>query len=120
MATFARKVSAGVSAGMIGLLLGAVGYDSKLAKHGIAQSAFTQKGITMIFVFLPVVLVAFLFFFGYRFPMMQKEFNIVKKEIARRKGEDNSVITPEEIDVCEKVTGMSYDRLWNPDNAGRK
>ncbi len=52
--------------------------------------------------------------------MMQKEFNIVKKEIARRKGEDNSVITPEEIAVCEKVTGMSYDRLWNPDNAGRK
>ena len=25
--------------------------------------------------------------------------------------------SPEEIAVCEKVTGFSYDRLWNRDNA---
>lgn len=49
--------------------------------------------------------------------MNKKEFLIIKKEIARRKGEDNSKITPEEIAVCEKVTGFRYDRLWNRDNA---
>lgn len=52
-----------------------------------------------------------------KFPMNKKEFLIIKKEIARRKGEDNSKITPEEIAVCEKVTGFRYDRLWNRDNA---
>lgn len=46
-----------------------------------------------------------------------KEFAIVQKEIARRKGEDTSSITPEEIAVCEKVTGLSYSQLWNKENA---
>jgi oligogalacturonide transporter len=120
MATFARKVSAGVSAGLIGLLLGAVGYDSKIAKLGLEQTAFTKNGITAIFVFLPVILVSLLFFFGYRFPMMQKEFNVIKKEIARRKGEDSSTITEEEIKICEKVTGLKYENLWNIENAGKR
>lgn len=57
---------------------------------------------------------------GVLFPLTGKEFAIVQKEIARRKGEDSSAITDEEIKVCEKVTGMSYDRLWNKDNARLK
>jgi oligogalacturonide transporter len=51
------------------------------------------------------------------FPVTQKEFNIVKTEIARRKGEDQSTATAEEIAVCEKVTGYRYDELWNPARA---
>ncbi|MCR4781338.1 MAG: MFS transporter [Lachnospiraceae bacterium] len=117
MATFARKVSAGVSAGMIGLLLSLVGYDSNLAKLGKMQSAFTRNGISLIFVLLPVILVALLIYFGYKFPMKQYEFSVIKKEIARRSDLDFSDITPEEIAICEKVTGMKYDDLWNPKNA---
>ena len=70
----------------------------------------------MIFIFMPVILCVFLFIFGYRFPIMEKEFNIVKKEISRRRGEDSSSATPEEIRVCERVTGISYDKLWNSRN----
>ena len=51
------------------------------------------------------------------FPMKKKEFEIIKKDIARRTGEDDSAATEEEIKVCEKLTGFSYDRLWDPENA---
>ena len=42
---------------------------------------------------------------------------MIKKEIARRKGEDLSEATPEEIAICEKVTGYKYDKLWDKNNA---
>ena len=116
MATFARKVSAGLSAGMIGLLLSLAGYDEVLASSGSAQLAATQHGIALIFIFAPVILVAFLFLFGKLFPMKEREFEIIKKEIARRKGEDASTITEEEKRVCEKVTGFKYEDLWNVKN----
>jgi len=72
---------------------------------------------------VPVVLMIITIFFTAKFPMGKREFDIVRREVARRKGEDDSVITPEEIEVCEKVTGFKYDELWNKDNAlklGRK
>jgi oligogalacturonide transporter len=116
MSTFARKISSGLSAWLIGVLLAAVGYSEKLANAGARQSLFTQRGIAMIFVFMPVILCILLFIFGYRFPMTEKEFNIIKKEIERRKGEDTSMATPEEIKVCERVTGISYNKLWDPAN----
>lgn len=71
---------------------------------------------------MPVILCALLFVFGYKFPMTEKEFNVVKKEIARRRGEDASVTTDEEKKICEKVTGLPFEKLWNPANewVGRK
>ena len=40
--------------------------------------------------------------------MNRKEFAIIRREIARRRGEDPGKATPEEIAVCEKVTGFAY------------
>ncbi len=117
MATFARKVSSGLSAGAIGFLLGAVGYDEVLANAGARQAASTQQGIALIYILMPVILCTLLFIFAYRFPIMQKEFAMVKKEVARRKGEDDSVTSDEEKKVLERVTGLSYDKLWNKSNS---
>lgn len=116
MSTFARKISSGLSAWLIGVLLAFVGYSEKLANAGARQSVFTQRGITIIFVLMPVILCTLLFYFGYRFPMTEKEFNIIKTEIKRRKGEDHSKPTPEEIKICERVTGLPFDRLFDPEN----
>ena len=120
MATFARKISSGLSAAIIGFLLSAVGYDEILANQGQRQSLATQHGIAIIYIIVPAILITCLIIVGVLFPLTGKEFAIVQKEIARRKGEDSSAITDEEIKVCEKVTGMSYDRLWNKDNARLK
>ncbi|MBF1193910.1 MAG: hypothetical protein HXM06_07235 [[Eubacterium] sulci] len=66
----------------------------------------------MIFIFLPVILVTLLLIFGYMFPITKKEFELVHKEIARRKGEDDSVATEEEKKVLKRVTGIEYEQLW--------
>jgi len=116
MATFARKCSSGLSAGIIGLLLSLVGYDSGIATEGLRQSASTSAGIGYIYVFAPAILIVFLFILGYIFPISRGEFDLVKKEIARRKGEDESTTSDEEKKILEKVTGMSYDKLWNIQN----
>jgi len=118
MATFARKCSSGLSAGTIGLLLSLVGYDSQLATEGIRQSASTASGIGWIYILAPAVLIVCLFILGYRFPMAKEEFELVKKEIARRRGEDSSETTDDEKRILEKVTGMPYDKLWDRANGG--
>ncbi len=119
MATFIRKICAGLSVSLIGLLLSAVGYDETLAAAGVRQSASTQTGIAYIYIFVPVLLCVITLFITARFPMNREEFLVIRKEIARRKGEDDSIITPEEIAVCEKVTGYPYEKLWDRNNALR-
>ena len=108
MATFARKVSAGISAWLIGVLLAAAGYQGKLE----VQSASTIEGIKLIFILMPVILVALLFVFGYMFPMKHHEFDVVKKVISVKKGESQEIVTDEDKKICEKVTGLPYDKLW--------
>ena len=117
MATFIRKIATGLSSAVIGLLLGMIGYDEVAANAGMRQAASVQQGIAYIYVFVPVILMALTIYAALKYPLKQKEFDIIKKEIARRKGGDDSLITAEEKDVCEKVTGFAYDRLWNRENA---
>lgn len=117
MATFVRKIATGLASAVIGVLLSAVGYSEVLANAGERQAAATQAGIAYIYVFAPIVLMVATLIFTKLFPMNQKEFEVIKREIARRKGEDTSVATAEDIAICEKVTGFAYDKLWNKDNA---
>ena len=116
MATFIRKVSSGLSASAIGFLLAAVGYDEIAASAGARQSAFTQHGIALIFVIAPAVLTILLILVDVFFPMTGKEFAIVQKEIARRRGEDDSKTTEEEKHILKSVTGFDYNALWDEAN----
>ena len=118
MATFIRKIASGISAALIGFMLSAVHYDEALANAGMAQSAATQHGIGICFIMAPAILSALLLIVALLFPMTSTEFDLVQKEVARRKGEDSSVTTEEEKQMLKKVTGFSYDRLWNKENAG--
>ena len=117
MATFVRKIATGLSSAIIGIMLAIAGYDETVAAAGGRQSAATQTGIAYIYIFAPIVLMVFTLIVAKLFPMNKPEFEIIKREIARRKGEDNTKASPEEIAVCEKVTGYAYDRLWNKENA---
>ena len=117
MATFARKIATGLSSTVIGILLAIVGYDETIAAAGGRQSAATQQGIAIVYVLAPVILMVAAWFATKAFPVTGTELAVIQKEIARRKGEDDSEITDEERKVCEAVTGFAYDRLWNPENA---
>ncbi len=118
MATFARKVSSGLSAACITWFLAGVGYDSGLASQGLRQSAATLNGISLIYIFVPVALVTGLLILGIIFPIQKKEFAAVQKDIARRKGEDSSVATEAEKKMLQRVTGYAYDELWDRKKSG--
>ena len=119
MATFIRKICAGLSVFIIGVLLSMVGYDEAIAAAGARQAAATQTGIAYIYIFVPVLLCLITIFITRLFPMSKEDFAVIRREIARRKGEDGSAASPEEIAVCERVTGFAFDRLWKRENALR-
>ena len=120
MATFIRKIASGLSVAIIGFMLTAVHYDEALASAGLEQSAATQHGIGICYVLAPAIMSALLLICACIFPVTEKEFRMVQKDIARRKGQEAGEATAEEKAALEKVTGFSYDRLWNPKNAGQK
>ena len=117
MATFIRKITAGLSVSVIGFMLALVGYDETLAAQGARQAASTQAGIAYIYIFLPVALMVLTLLFTIKFPMKKKDFAVIQKEIQRRKGEDSSEASPEEQQICERVTGFKYNDLWKKENA---
>jgi len=94
------------------LLLSVFRYDKTLEEANLLQSEFTVQGIKYAFVFLPLLFMVFALWFTARFPMDKKEFDIVKKEIERRKGLESSPTTEEERIVCERVTGSKFEELW--------
>ncbi len=73
----------------------------------------------MIYILVPATLITLLFVVAVIFPLTGKEFAVVQREIARRKGEDSSETTEEEKRLCEKVTGFKYEELWNTKHANR-
>lgn len=116
MYSFSRKVCAGVASCVIGILLAVIGYNEAAAVAGSVQSAGTQSGIILLFVLIPLALTIISMIYAIRFPMKSKDYDIMVKEINRRRGKDESTITPEEISVCEKITGFKYEDLWTKRN----
>ncbi len=119
MATFIRKIATGFSSTIIGLLLAMIGYDEFAANSGMRQTDVVQMGITHIYIWVPILFMALTIAFAVVFPMGKKEFEVIKREIARRKGEDDSKADEEDIRICEKVTGFAYSELWKRENALR-
>jgi oligogalacturonide transporter len=119
MATFIRKISTGLSTFLIGLLLSAINYDELLAAQKMRQCASVQMGIVYIYVFSQIILLLITLFVTWKFPMGKKEFEIIVREVQRRKGEEHSTITEDEKRICEKVTGFKYENLWDKNNALR-
>ena len=54
------------------------------------MSAAPHRGITYIYIFLPIILMVFTLIAAKLFPMKKPEFKIIKREAARRKGEDKT------------------------------
>ena len=101
-------------------MLTAVHYDEALANAGLEQSAATQHGIGICYILAPAIMSALLLVCAWIFPVTDKEFKMVQKDIARRKGKEVEAVTEKEKATLEKVTGFAYESLWNTQNAGIK
>lgn len=117
MATFVRKIATGFSASIIGILLTIVGYDEKAASEGARQILSVQHGIANIYVWVPIVLMVLTIIFAFLFPLNDKEFAVIQKELQSRRNNESTNATAEEKRICEKVTGFKYKDLWKESNA---
>jgi oligogalacturonide transporter len=123
MATFTRKIAAGVAIWFSGMIVTWSGYDNAIAGvetdkiYALTFSESTAKIIGYCYVFVPIIMMVLCLLMTYLYPANKKEIQLVQKEIARRKGTDASVTTEEEKKTLEKLTGYKYSELWNPANA---
>jgi len=112
MATFCRKVANGLALGLVGLILGLIGYDGSLA----VQTSFAVNGIRVMFVFLPIVFIIATMIFVKLYPLNRSAFEVLKKEIETRKNEDVITTNEEEKRLLETITGYPYEKLWSKEN----
>jgi oligogalacturonide transporter len=112
MATFCRKVANGLALGLVGLILGLVGYDGSLA----VQTNMAVNGIRVMFVFLPILFIICTMIFVKIYPLNKNAFEVLKTEIDKRKNNDKTTTSEEEKRLLESVTGYPYEKLWSKEN----
>jgi oligogalacturonide transporter len=111
--TFTRRATGAIGTMFVGFILDAGGYVPKQE----VQSASAQNAITIVFVGLPIILIAICFAMILRFNLNQKTHKIIKDEIDRLKaGGSKDDVSQETKKVVEDLTGYKYADIWNPKN----
>lgn len=83
MPNFLNKIGGGVGAGLMGIILGAIGYDGALADQSTAVVNTIRAGNSLIpgFMFMLLLLVMI------RFNKLEKQIPFMKEEIAKREAD---------------------------------
>ncbi len=107
--TLIRKLVQGVIAiPVVGVVLGVIGY---LANQ--PQTLDTLFKLKLFFMIGPITLIILGILAGITFKITPKTHEILRKEIERLKnGGDKANVDPEVKKVCEKLTGISYEKLY--------
>ena len=98
-------------------MLSLVGYDETIASEGVRQALSVQHGIANIYVWVTVILMILTIIFAVLFPINDKEFAVIQKQLKSRRNHEEPDATEVEIRICEKVTGFKYKDLWQESNA---
>ena len=97
---------------VLGLLLSVIGYKTGSGET-IAQSAETLLRLRLIFVLAPIVLAVTGIIVSFSFPVTPETHRVLMDEIDRLKqGGSKSQVTAEAKKVCERLTGLSYEKLY--------
>ncbi len=110
--TFIRKFMQGVVALILGVLLQFIGYVSKVTPE-ILQTPETIFKFKIMFVSLPVIFTLAGLFFALRFKITPTRHRVMMAEIERlRGGGSKADVSPDTRRVCERLTGLSYEKLF--------
>ncbi len=109
MVTFIRQLSLALTVFLIGVVLEWTGYVPN-----VEQSGMTKMMIQILFSIVPIVFIFLSIFFSTKYKMTDAKYKILKDEIARRRaGGIKEEVAAETKSVCEELTGLSYNKLWN-------
>ncbi|PLV59165.1 MFS transporter [Thermotoga sp. KOL6] len=108
MMTFIRKSVQAFALFAIGIALDLIGYVPK----GV-QSSRTLLGLKILTAVVPLALIIVGILFSFRFKINPKIHKILMTEIERlRKGESKASVSADVKGICEAITGISYEKLW--------
>lgn len=109
MATFLRQAANAITMLMVGIVLNWVGYIPN--KKQVLSSLI---GIKVLFSIAPILFIVLALYFARNYTMTEDKYNVLMKEIKRRKrGGKAEDVTNRVRRVCEELTGLSYEKLWN-------
>lgn len=107
--TLFSRAATGIEAFAIGLGLAAFGYT----KGTTEQSEFTQFGIMLIAVIVPLVFLGIGWLAAMRLKLNKETHKIVCLEVQRLKnGGSKDDVEPEVKDIVENLTGYKYEDCW--------
>ncbi|MCP4179747.1 MAG: MFS transporter [bacterium] len=112
--TFVRKFTQGVIVlPALGFFIEYIGYNPALK----VQTHYTAMGFKLILIIVPIFVISIALYFSYRYNITPKSYAIIRNEIERlRRGGNKKQVDAEIKTVCEKVTGVQYDKLFNVKN----
>lgn len=108
MMTFVRKIAQALALFLVGVCLKVFGYEADTE-----LSSATVNGIRALFVFAPTILIILGFMSSFGFKISPKNHKVMMAEIDRLKqGGDKAIVDEETKEVCEVITGIKYESLW--------
>lgn len=111
--TFFRKSTGAVASWIAGILLAAIGFNSKTMVNFATTPHEIQLGISLIFFVGPVVLIVLALLLSAKFKLNRQTHEILKNEMIRlENGGKKDAVQPEAKKVAEELTGHTYDKLW--------
>lgn len=115
MMTFVRKIAQALALFLVGVCLQVFGYE-----EGVHLADRTIRGIRLLFVMAPTLLIVIGFISSFRFKISPGNHKVMMDEIDRLKsGGQKSDVTDQTKAVCEMITGITYEVLWEENHAGR-
>lgn len=111
--TFFRKSTGAVAAWVAGLALEGIGYDSATMTTHATTPHGVQVGIVMIFIGIPILLIALSLVMAQKFKLNRETHEILKNELERLEDGGLKVdVKPEAKEIVEMLTGHTYETCW--------
>ena len=112
--TFVRKFTQGlIVLPLLGLCIDLIGYNPELKQ----QASHTELGFKYLLVVIPIVVNFIAILFSLKYEVTPKTHRILKQEIERlKKGGKKEEVSSETREICETLTGIPYEKLYNPDH----
>jgi oligogalacturonide transporter len=112
--TFIRQLSQALALFLTGLYLDLVGYQvPQIANQVIIQDPSTLNGIKIFYTFAPLLLLTLSVFFSIKYPINQKIYEALQKEIKRLKNQGlKKDVDSVSLKIMENISGQKYQDLY--------
>ena len=119
--TFIKKTVSGVMSSVVMFILGGfglvVGEEVEIWEEAhpgmlFQQSSSALLGVRICITFAPIAFTLISLFLLHRFQMTKKEHTIIRAAIATKHKYGSVDLSPEQIEIVEKISGQKYESTW--------